>query len=147
MTTTVTILGGPEYEIKRKQTQAKRFSMTRRFKMKYSKDNIPDLLDLLGLLSKGAMDLFLVIKCGADYKSNITVLDTSKESASDRTRRNKLLRELRSHDLVRRVPRTVERDGVGNITYPKNTVIVNPDYIRPPLDLMDEVIHTYSQSK
>ena len=60
MTTTLTIIGGADYEVTRKKKPVTPFSMTRRFQMKHSKDNIPDLLDILGLLSKGAMDLFYI---------------------------------------------------------------------------------------
>jgi predicted transcriptional regulator len=141
MTTTLTVIGDGNYQLVRKHS-SKPFSMTRRFQMKHSKDNVPDLLDVMGLLSKGALDLFLTIKCDLNYKTNMTVLDISKETPSERTRRNKLLRELSKHHLIKRVPLSVDNPSYNSKWYfPKNTYIVNPDYIRPS-DKYIEMIET-----
>ncbi len=67
-----------------------------------SSQNQPDLLDLLGSISKTARDFFLVIKSNMNWKTNEATVHGPK-TRSESTMRARAVKELKVAKLARRI--------------------------------------------
>jgi hypothetical protein len=122
-----------------------RFSMTKQFNLKEVKDKRdPDLLDLLGSMSKGERDLFLLIKDHTSYKTNRATIDTKNLTVSQTNKRSKHLSGLIKLDLVKKVNQGKLTNSNDEIIHVKvGTYMINPEYIKPSDKFADEIYHQW----
>lgn len=136
--TTVSVVSSSatRYKITPEYQTLGNFSMTKQFTHKESSAVDTDLLDLLGSMSKGASSLFLVLKRGRNYKTNIVTLTEPVEPS----KLSRAYRELNSLDLVKRLPTSVSVPSHDiTLQYPKHTYMISPEYIR--LNAKDEPLY------
>ena len=87
--------------IKDKQFSGIAYSKMSRLNL-YSQNERPDLLDIMGTMSKPARDFFLSIKFNMNWKTNKSTIPGPK-SRSESTMRARAMKELVKHKLVRKV--------------------------------------------
>lgn len=106
----------------------------------------PDLLDLLGSMSKGARDLFLLIKNQMDYRTHIAFLESSELSRGQQNKRSAAYRELAELGLVRKLPATGLKNSTGiEMHFPIGNYMVSPEYIYPNDRFLDEIEYLWDQ--
>ena len=118
-----------------------RFSMTAPFVLKEFKGNSLDLLDILGLLSKPSRDMFLEIKRSMSYKTNIGEF----KHKMDKSYKAKLLKELKSFDLVKRVVSSKVTFNDLPIVTTTGMYMVNPKYIIPPNEYYEDIFNNWTR--
>jgi len=111
-------------ELRRRYKQTSAFSMTKPFNLKDTRSD-EDVLDIMGELTKSGRDIFLEIKRSVSYKNNIASIEGTRTN-TDSSRRSRAIKELCNFNLIKRVP-------VNSLHYklPKNSYMINPEYIRP----------------
>jgi hypothetical protein len=107
----------------------------------------PDLLDLLGSMSKGARDLFLIIKNSYNWRTGTSLVDTEGLTRGQKVNRVKHLNELYGLTLLAKVPAGETHYPSGSShTFKANTFIINPDYILPAEAVANEVYFLWKRS-
>lgn len=125
------------------------FSMTKRFNMLFTKDKSEmDLIDIVGNLSKGSTEFFLLLKDKTNYKTNMASIDIKLSTQNIRNKRYKALKELSTVNLVKacKVYRYSLEDGDTGVKQPSGVYIINPKYIIPPQDYIDIVSNNWEKS-
>lgn len=117
----------PEYKHSRRHTQIGVLNML------LNPSDKPDLLDIMGAVSKGARDFFILIKNNLSYKTNTAYLPPAELSKGQLNKRSQYYNELLRYGLVKRIPanQVKNEEGVG-LQYPVGTYMVSPEYILPP---------------
>lgn len=108
----------------------------------------PDILDLLGDLSKCARDLFLEIKRNMDFSTYMAVLPNDQLTQSQKNKRSQAIQELEStgHGLAQRVPQSGLTNLAGHdFRFKPSTFILTPEYIYPSPKFEDEIKHVWYQ--
>lgn len=140
--------GAASYEIKRVYSDGKRFTSISPIRTAGSRDATPDLLDLLGELSKGARDLFLEIKRNMDYRTHIAVLPNKHLSRSQINKRSGAIRELEEAGtgMAYRVPTSgIENTNDIEQRFRPSTFMLSPNYIYPGKKYKYEIMHIWHQ--
>lgn len=110
----------------------------------------PDLLDLMGELSKTARDLFLEIKRGMHYRNHLALLPNEGLTKSQVNKRSLAIKELEStgKGLACRVPTRgiVNLDGTEQLFRP-STFMISPEYIFPGRKFEEEINHRWKQCR
>jgi hypothetical protein len=126
-----------------------RYTSISLLRVKNSRDPEPDLLDLMGSLSKGARDLFLEIKLNMDYRTYTATLPNKNLPRSEINRRSRAIDELRraGKGLACRVP----TKGVSSIAgveqgFRPGTFMLSPYYIYPNHLYEEEIQNVWNQS-
>jgi len=112
-----------------------------------NQNDSPDILDVMGLLSKGARDLFLKIKNQMNYRTNVATLRSENLTKGQLNKRSAYYKELITFDLVCRLPATgiIDIDDETQLMYSKHTYIVSPFFILPPHEYVPRIKHIWSQ--
>lgn len=138
------------WELKRVNKNRGPFTSISPIRTKYTIGWEPDVLDLLGDLSKCARDLFLEIKRNMDFRTYIAVLPNDELTQSQKNKRSQAIQELEStgYGLAQRVPQS----GLTNIAghdfrFKPSTFILSPEYIYPSPKFEDEIQNVWSQCK
>ena len=105
-----------------------RFSMTAPFNLKDSFNNEMDLIDIINTLSKPARNFFTKIKQSCSYKTNIGEIDLSTH---DKATRSKIVKELKSFNLIKKVISSKVKFNGLSIKTTNNMYMINPTYIIP----------------
>ncbi|ROQ37939.1 hypothetical protein EDB94_4135 [Marinobacter sp. 3-2] len=126
-----------------------RYTSISLIRVRNSRDPEPDLLDLLGSLSKGARDLFLEIKRNMDYRTYTATLPNKNLPRSEINRRSRAIDELRraGNGLACRVP----TKGVTSVAgvdqgFRPGTFMLSPYYIYPNHLYEKEIQNVWNQS-
>ncbi|WP_349343557.1 hypothetical protein [Marinobacter sp. MMG032] len=126
-----------------------RYTSISLIRIRNSRDPDPDLLDLLGGLSKGARDLFLEIKLNMDYRTYTATLPNKNLPRSEINRRSRAIDELRraGNGLACRVP----TKGVTSVAgveqgFRPGTFMLSPYYIYPNHLYEKEIQNVWNQS-
>jgi hypothetical protein len=110
----------------------------------------PDLLDLLGNLSKGARDLFLKIKKNMDFVTYIAILPNKDLTQSQMSKRSQAIQELEriGSGLAQRVPQSGLTNVAGiDLRYKPSTFILSPEYIFSNPAHSEEIVNVWNQCK
>jgi hypothetical protein len=148
-TRTIQLRGTPDgLEIRQTYNRRGRFTTIPLIQTGNSRSKEPDLLDLLGEMSKAARDLFLTIKCNMDYRTHTAVLPNKGRTPSQINKRSSAIKELEhaGKGLACRVP----TKGIKNISeveqrYRPSTFMLSPGYIYPGRNFEKEIQHTWFQ--
>lgn len=150
-TQTIEIVGAPagmEFRPYYPRRQG-RYTSISLLRVKNSRDTEPDLLDLLGTLTKGARDLFLQIKCNLDYRTYMATLPNKNLPRSEVNKRSRAIDELRraGTGLACRVPTR----GLTNLSNVEQrvrpgTFMLSPTYIYPNHLYQEEIENYWYQS-
>lgn len=126
-----------------------RYTSISLIRVRNSRDPEPDLLDLLGSLSKGARDLFLEIKLNMDYRTYTATLPNKNLPRSEINRRSRAIDELRraGNGLACRVP----TKGVTSVAgveqgFRPGTFMLSPYYIYPNHLYEEDIQNVWNQS-
>lgn len=126
----------------------RRFTRIPLITTKNSRHQTPDLLDLMGQLSKGARDLFLAIKCGMDYRNHLAWLPNSDLKPSQRNLRSRAIKELETiaAGLACRVPTS----GITNLNgieqrFRPSTYMISPHFLFPAPKYEEEIHEIWKQ--
>lgn len=121
--------------------------MTKEFNTKHTADE-PDLLDMLGAMTKGQRDMFLLIKVNMDYRTNRAVLGNADLTPSQVNQRSAAYNGLHKLGLIKRVRQGDLTNLAGEkISVSKGTYMVNPTYIRPRDKYAEELFYQWHQLK
>lgn len=138
------------WELKRVHKYRGPFTSISPIRTSYTLDWDPDILDLLGDISKGARDLFLEIKRHMNFATYIAVLPNQELTQSQINKRSQAIQELEStgYGLARRVPQS----GLTNIAghdfrFKPSTFILSPEYIYPSPKFEDEIKNVWNQCR
>ena len=110
----------------------------------------PDLLDLLGNLSKGARDLFLNVKRKMDFVTYTATLSNKNLTQSQKNKRSQAIQELEStgYGLAQRVPQSGLTNVAGiELRFKPSTFILSPEYIFPNPKHSEEIVNNWNQCK
>ena len=108
----------------------------------------PDLLDLLGGLSKKARDLFLEIKSNMDFVTYTATLPNDKLTQSQKNKRTAAIKELEStgSGLAARVPQSgVINLGAHELRCKPSTFMLSPEYLWPNQQYEERIMHIWNQ--
>jgi len=108
----------------------------------------PDLLDLLGDLSKGARDLFLHIKTNMNFTTYLAVLPNHELTQSQINKRSQAIQELEcmGDGLALRVPTSGMKNCGGlELRFKPSTFILSPEYLYPNHKYRDEIENIWRQ--
>lgn len=114
-----------------------------------SRNPEPDLLDLLGELSKAARDLFLDIKRNMDYRTHTASLPNHGLSRSQINNRSHAIKELEraGKGLACRVPTKGITNQAGvEQRYRPSIFMLSPKYIYPGRNYSEEIVNIWEQS-
>jgi hypothetical protein len=138
------------WELKRVYKNRGPFTSISPIRTKFTINWEPDVLDLLGDLSKCARDLFLEIKRNMDYSTYIAVLSNDELTQSQKNKRSQAIQELEStgYGLAKRVPQS----GITSIAgydsrFKPSTFILSPEYVYPSPKFEDEIKNIWRQCK
>lgn len=148
-TQTIQLTGAPEaLEIKQVFPSRKRFTSISPITTELSYRREPDLLDLMGELSKGARDLFLDIKRNMNFRTHLAVLPTKELTRSQINKRSVFIKELEKagKGLACRVPTRgiTNLDGVEQ-RYRRSTFMLSPEYIFPGRHFEEQINWIWEQ--
>lgn len=143
--TQVTVVSSAQkYSITPVYSDLGKFSMTKQFTHRNSDISDMDLLDLLGTMSKGARDVFLLLKRNRDYSNNVSTID----SEISKSQLSRAYSELRGLNLVKRLPTTVPLDGSDiSLKFKRGSYLINPEYIRLNQENSTTYTHVWNSIK
>lgn len=109
------------------------------------KTNKPDLLDLLGSMSEGALSLFVKFKNTYDWKTGTSYLLTDKNILTDlQFKHLKCRRELHELGLVRRLMPGLYTCPSGTAySITANTFMISPEYLLPVLYKHNDICYLW----
>jgi hypothetical protein len=128
-------------------TQSGKFTRMKQINSLNHRSGEPDLLDLMGSMSKGARDLFLQMKNAYNWRTGISQVDTEGLSRGQKVNRVKHLNELYGLGIASKVPagETNYPSGASH-TFKANTFIINPAYLLPAEGVANEVLFLWKRS-
>lgn len=147
-TTVLNVNEADGWEVKRVNKDRRRFTSIAPIKTMNNGITEPDLLDLLGELSKGARDLYLDIKRGMNFKTHTARLSNKGLTQSQINRRSKAIKELEAsgRGLACRVPtRGIENLNQIELRHKPSTFMLSPEYIYPGKRFAGEIHHIWRQ--
>lgn len=136
------------WELKRVHKNRGPFTSISPIRTSYTMDWDPDILDLLGDLSKCARDLFLEIKRNMNFSTYMAVLSNDELTQSQKNKRSLAIQELEStgYGLARRVPQSGLTNLAGHdFRFKPSTFILTPEYIYPNPKFEDEIKNVWRQ--
>ena len=139
-----------DVEIRKVHKRKKVFSMTHRFNVADNSplgvdDNALDILDLIDQLSTGARKLFIEIKLGMSWRTNIAILPATELTKGQVNKRSQYSKELLTIGLARKVKCSELVNSEGRIVQlDKGAYMVNPTYMIPPEPFNAEVVFQWN---
>jgi hypothetical protein len=147
---TIHVYGDENYEFRRQPKDSRPHTRMPPIRNGKTPNRKPDLLDLLGDLSKGARDLFLEIKRNMNFVTYLATLPNQGLSQSKLNNRTKAIQELErtGNGLAFRVPTSGLKNVAGlELRLKPSTFILSPEYLFPNPDHEEEMTYIWNQCK
>lgn len=145
---TIHVYGGENYEFRPRPKDIRPHTRMPPIRNGMTPNRAPDLLDLLGDLSKGARDLFLEIKRNMSFITYTATLPNKGLTQSQKNKRTQAIQELErtSSSLARRVPQSgLTNIGGTELRHKPSTFMLSPRYLFPNPAHQDEIMQVWNQ--
>jgi len=137
---TTTISSNTPFTVSKIHSTIFSFSKVSRLNTMQNKTKELDLLDILGLLSKSSLQLFLQLKNNLNYRTNTSEINITNFSKSQKDTLRKKYKELIKYNLIKiGKNKQVILKGC-YVTLPKGKVLISPYHIIPPNQYQESIL-------